>query len=79
MKIRIGKWGNSLAIRIPGPFAKELNLKSGMEVDVSVGNDGLRLRTKGVSYTLEELLAKITPVTVHGETDWGSACGREAL
>jgi antitoxin component of MazEF toxin-antitoxin module len=30
---QIGKWGNSLAVRIPDAHAKELDLKEGMDVD----------------------------------------------
>jgi antitoxin MazE len=78
MKTQIGKWGNSYAVRIPGAFAKELELEEGMEVEVSRVEDGLLLSPRKRSYTLEELLEKITPENVHGETDWGPPVGREA-
>jgi len=32
MNTQVGKWGNSLAVRIPGAYAKELELEEGMEL-----------------------------------------------
>jgi antitoxin MazE len=78
MQAQVGKWGNSLAVRIPGAYAKGLQLKEGMELDVSVVDGGLLLRPRRAPYTLEELVAQITPENVHGETDWGEAVGRES-
>jgi antitoxin MazE len=78
MKIQVGKWGNSLAVRIPGVYAHELDLHEGAEIDVTRVNGGLLLRPKKHAYTLDELLEQIHPENIHGQTDWGSAQGREA-
>jgi antitoxin MazE len=78
MKTQIGKWGNSLAVRIPGTYAKELDLHEGVELEVTKVNGGLLLRRSKPEYSLEELLKQITPENIHGETDWGPAVGREA-
>jgi antitoxin MazE len=78
MHTQIGKWGNSLAVRIPGTYAKDLDLKEGMELDVSLVEGGLLLRPCRGRYTLEELLEGVTPENIHGETDWGEAVGRES-
>jgi antitoxin MazE len=78
MQTQVGKWGNSLAVRIPGVYAKDLGLAEGMEMDVTPVEGGLLLRTPKKSYTLDELVSQITPENLHGETDWGSAGGREA-
>jgi antitoxin MazE len=77
MNLQVGKWGNSLAVRIPGTYAKELALEEGAELEVTRVDGGLLLRPCKHQYTLEELLAHITPENIHGETDWGSAVGRE--
>ena len=79
MTTQIGKWGNSLAVRIPGAHAKELGLKNGMEVDISLveGKIVLRAPRGRRRYSLDELVAAITPENIHGETDWGEAVGRE--
>ena len=78
MQTQVGKWGNSLAVRIPGVYAKDLGLAEGMELDVTPVRGGLLLRTPKKSYTLDELVSQITPENLHGETDWGPAIGREA-
>jgi antitoxin MazE len=78
MHTLIGKWGNSLAVRIPGACAKALGLKEGMELDVSPVQGGILLRPHRGQYTLGELLKGITPENIHGETDWGEAVGRES-
>ena len=61
MKTQIGKWGNSLAVRLPGAYAKDLGLTEGLELDVSVVDGGLLLRPQKEKYSLEELVAQITP------------------
>ena len=78
MHTQIGKWGNSLAIRIPGSYAKDLDLREGMEVDVSLLEGALLLRPAPRQYTLEELVSQITPENRHEETDWGKGVGRES-
>jgi antitoxin MazE len=78
MHTQIGKWGNSLAIRIPGSFAKDLELKEGMELEVSLVKGAMQLRPLPKQYTLEELVSQITPENRHEETDWGEAIGRES-
>jgi antitoxin MazE len=78
MNTQVGKWGNSLAVRIPAAYAKELKLEDGAELEVTRVEGGLLLCLPKREYTLEELLAQITPENIHGETDWGPAVGREA-
>jgi antitoxin MazE len=77
MHTQIGKWGNSLAVRIPGTYAKDLDLKEGMDLDVSLVEGGILLRPRSRQYSLEELVARITPENTHEETDWGQDLGRE--
>jgi antitoxin MazE len=78
MTTQVGKWGNSLAVRIPGTYAKELDLQEGAEVEVTRVKGGLLLKRVTRRYTLDELLEQITPENVHGETDWGPSVGKEA-
>ena len=77
MKTQLGKWGNSLAVRIPGAYAKELELEEGTELEVTRVGGGLLLSPGKPEYTLKELLAQIKPENVHGETDWDAAVGHE--
>jgi antitoxin MazE len=78
MQAQIGKWGNSLAVRIPGAYAKDLNLQEGMEVDLLLMDGALVLRPQPREYTLDELVSRITPENVHEETNWGPDIGKEA-
>ena len=78
MQTQIGKWGNSLAVRIPGSLAKDLNLEEGSELEISMVKGILQLRPLTKQYTLDELVSQITPENRHEETDWGEAVGRES-
>jgi antitoxin MazE len=40
MNIQISKWGNSLALRIPAAFIKEIQLKDGDRVEATLSKDG---------------------------------------
>jgi antitoxin MazE len=75
MKTRIQKWGNSLALRIPKPFAEEARLS---EVDVTLRNGKLIVMpVPAAELSLEDLVSQITPQNRHGETDTGQAVGDE--
>ncbi len=78
MTTQVGKWGNSLAVRIPGVYAKELDLQEGADLEVTRVKDGLLLKRRTREYTLDELLKQVTPENLHGETDWGPPVGNEA-
>ncbi len=78
MNAQVRKRGNSLAVRIPGVYARELGLAEGVELDLMCVDGGLVLRPRRREYRLAELLEQVTPESIHGETDWGLAGGREA-
>lgn len=72
------KWGNSLAICIPEDRANEIDLKVGSEVELRVENGCLKIYPPGAPhYTLEELVAQITPENRHEEWDTGPPVGKE--
>lgn len=77
MKTQIGKWGNSLAIRIPKYITEELALTATDEIDCRLENGKIviELLRKEDDYTLEELLAM--PLEKEGEVDWGQPEGEE--
>jgi antitoxin MazE len=76
--MRVQKWGNSLAIRIPRTFARETALEEGTEVELQLENGRLVIGPVTAEYTLDELLERVTPETLHGEIDLGAPQGREA-
>lgn len=77
METQIGKWGNSLALRIPKGLADEAGLKEGGKVEVSYAEGQLVIKPSTKVYSLEELTAGITEDNLHRETAWGRAEGRE--
>ncbi len=75
---RIKKWGNSYGIRIP----REQLEKSGIRPDdmVEILSESGQLTVKPVQkpkYTLDELLAQMTPDNLHDEVQTGKATGSE--
>ena len=78
MKTRIQKWGNSLALRIPKPFAEETHLAEDTAVDLSVRNGRLVVvPIVEAEFSLEDLVSQITPQNRHSETDTGGKVGNE--
>ena len=77
MTTQLAKWGNSLALRIPKNIAAEANVEDGDAVDVSVENGAIVVRATVKRYTIEELVADMSPDNRHGETDWGPPVGKE--
>jgi len=71
----IARWGSSLAIRIPKPVAEQWGVREGSRIDIVSRGDQL-VRSKR-AYDLTELLARMSPETLHGEIDTGPAQGRE--
>lgn len=77
LQTQIQKWGNSLAIRIPKPFAVEIGLEQNSTVSVSVIDGKLVLEPVKPTYTLAELLSQVTPENLHQEVETGAAVGNE--
>ena len=78
MNTRIQKWGNSLALRIPKPFAEEVGLMPDSAVEINLKDGTLVVTPKPKKrITLDELLASITEDNIHEEYDWGEAVGKE--
>jgi antitoxin MazE len=79
MRVRVQKWGNSLALRIPSSFAAETDLRTGSEVDFTLEAGRLVIAPVAApAYRLDDLLAGITPENIHGEIDTGPSVGAEA-
>jgi antitoxin MazE len=79
MRVQIQKWGNSLALRIPKPFAEEAAVREGTVVDLSLTEGKLiAVPVAKGRVTLRRLLSKVTKDNLHKEVDFGSAAGREA-
>jgi antitoxin MazE len=75
---QIAKWGNSLGLRLPKAVTLEAQLGEGDTVSVSVKNGVIVVRPNRPTYSLRQLVAKITPRNRHRESDWGTPVGDEA-
>lgn len=79
MQGQIGKWGNSLALRIPSSVAREVSVREGKPVEISVDKGSIVITPiqKAPHYSLDELVAGITEENRHEETDTGATVGNE--
>lgn len=77
MKTTIQKWGNSLAVRIPRPFAEEIRLEENTTVDLSIRGGKLVIVPAEPEITLESLVEQITDENRHGEIETGRPVGSE--
>jgi antitoxin MazE len=72
MKLKVQKWGNSLALRIPKALAIEANIASGSTVEMSLSNGELKIRpVEDREYSLDELLSGVTAENIHDEVSTG--------
>ena len=80
MRSTIQQWGNSLAFRIPKPFAEEVGLRRQSEVEVSIEEGKITIfPVREPRLTLADLLDQVTDENRHLEVDWGPPVGREVL
>jgi antitoxin MazE len=78
MVSKIEQWDDCLGVRIPQPVAEQAQLRAGSTVTITLENGRLVVAPDApVVFSLEELLAAVTPENLHGETDWGPALGNE--
>ena len=78
MSTQIAKWGNSLGLRLPKSVAREAQLDDGDMVSVSVKDGAIVIKPAKPTYSLDDLVAKITRRNRHEEADWGAEpVGRE--
>lgn len=79
MIVSVTKWGNSLALRIPSAFAREMDVRDGTSVDISVEGGTLMVRSVDEIhvYDLDVLLGEVTEENRQGEISTGSAVGNE--
>lgn len=86
MKVKISKWGNSVAVRLPKPLAEDLGLIPGREVNLA--RDGTKIAIETVPgrsiprYRLEDLVAEMKRLGPENEpetVDWGPDRGSEII
>ncbi len=74
----VQKWGNSLGVRIPKPFAVGKDLREGTRIDMREEKDCLVIvPIKHPKLNLDDLLKRVTKANLHKEADSGEPQGRE--
>jgi antitoxin MazE len=80
MQTSVQKWGNSLAVRIPNEYIKEIKIHQGSPVEIKRDKNKITIipiMKKTNKEKLHELLSKITKQNLHKEFDWGKRMGNE--
>jgi antitoxin MazE len=78
MHVRVQKWRNSLAVRLPKPLPGDAEGQEGTVSNLAVF-EGKIVATpvEKKKQSLKQLLAKITRKNLHAEVDSGPSVGRE--
>ena len=76
MDATVGKWGNSLALRIPQQIAAQLGVTENSSVSLKVEGNCLVVEKE---YSLEELCSQITDGNRHELVDFGPPVGKEII
>jgi len=78
MKLKIKKWGNSLALRIPRAFAMETNLHDDSVVEFFTrDNELVIVPVEGNKFELSDLLEQVNSDNLHSEITTGKPVGAE--
>ena len=83
VQVTIGRWGNNLAVRLPGEIVDGLNLRDGERVDVHAQDGEVVIRRATSRITLVDLFRGKSPeawrAEYGGAYDWGPDVGREVV
>ncbi|MDP2370100.1 AbrB/MazE/SpoVT family DNA-binding domain-containing protein [Rhodoferax sp.] len=63
MELQIGKWGNSLALRLPATVVKKMRLREGVKIELSVQADGSATLTAPQAFDLSAYMAEVRSIT----------------
>ena len=81
-KVKISRWGDSAAIRLPEAVMEELQLKEGDVIELSLAGGTVEVEKAGpvLAPTLEEMVAEMERLGWENEpetVDWGRDIGSE--
>ena len=81
--VTIGKWGNNLAVRLPGEIVKRIGLNDGEQVEIEAHDSEILIRRALPQFTLDELFQSRSHeewrAIYAGAFDWGPDRGREVV
>jgi antitoxin MazE len=82
-QVVIGRWGRTLAVRLPASVARKLALGEGGRVEVDVEGDAIVIRKASAERALEAMFAGKSVeewrALYRDAYDWGPDLGREAV
>lgn len=61
--LHVGKWGNSLAVRLPATLAKQLHLHEGAHIQLVVQADGSVTLTAKQDFDLAAYMQEVRSIT----------------
>ncbi len=78
MRIKIQKWGNSLALRIPSRLAGQSKIREDEYVNLTLEDNKIIIEPiEEKKYSLKELISGINKSNLHREIDFGKQVGNE--
>jgi antitoxin MazE len=79
----IGRWGKSLALRLPAEIAAGFELREGERVEIEAASDQIVIRRSEPHYTLDEMFAGKSDAEWRdlfaAAYDWGPDLGQEVV
>jgi antitoxin MazE len=81
--VTVGRWGNNLAVRLPGEIAETAKLREGDRAEIEVRDREVVIRPAEPPISLADLFRGKSPeewlAEYAGAYDWGPDIGREAI
>ena len=78
--LKIQRWGNSLAVRIPSSVARSVGFRAGQPVELSTQDSAVLVSAVGEPHlTLTQMLALFDPKLHGGEVMASAPVGKEVL
>jgi len=75
---KVIKWGNSLALRLPKAYTKELNLNENSPVEINSDKEKITITPVELKkYDSKELFSRISEENIHKEIETGIPQGKE--
>lgn len=86
MQVRVSRWGNSLAVRLPKQLAEQLGLAEGQTVNLAVVDNTIKIESEPANriprYKLADLIKEaedLGPGAQPETVDWGPDRGAEII